>query len=283
MEAIHILSNNIKEIEKMQTSKYVQSNLKNVFSEIKEKIDNNRKVLFTGTACQIAGLKKVIKDTELLYTCEIVCHGVPSPKVWKNYVKYIEYKYKSKLSNVNFRYKGKYGWITPFTKYYFEDGKEIQFLSYCNDIYMQGFSQSLYYRNTCYNCSYKGKRSMADITIGDFWGCPTELLMESENKGISVILINSQKGIKLIDKIAEKYIINETNLNNVIRENHPLMNSVKINKNREKFFNNLSDNDKEMIKNIKKLNLDKKIYIKKLLYKLRIFEKIKMIKYKKEH
>lgn len=284
MEAEHILTNNISEIEKMQTSKYVQSNLKDCIKRIKELTKDEIKVLFTGTACQIAAVKSVLEDNDLIYTCEIVCHGVPSPKVWRKYVGYMEKKTKSKIKNVNFRFKGKYGWITPFSKYYFENGKEKRFLTYNEDVYLQGFSKSLFYRKSCYNCIYKGKKSLSDVIIGDFWGCPSKLLENNHNKGISIVLINNEKGKRLFDKISEHYIINEEVLEDVIKENSPIIKPVEENDNRQKFFEDLIDiSDEKMVENIKKLTFNKNTYIKQWMYKLGILEKLKMNRYRKKH
>lgn len=284
MNAKHIVSNNIDIVRKMQTSKYVQSDLNDCFEQIEKLTQKGTKVLFTGTACQIAGLKSAIDNNDLLYTCEIVCHGVPSPKVWKKYVNYVEKKEKSKLKNVNFRYKGKYGWITPYSKYYFENGKEKMFLTYNEDIYLQGFSKSLFYRSSCYSCIYKGKKSLSDLIIGDFWGCSSELLAATNNRGISIVLVNSEKGNELLDKIYEYYNVREEKLKEVVTENSPIIKPVSPNSKRTDFFEKLNYlDDKKMVKKIKEMTFDKKTYIKGVMYKMGILEKIKVKKYKRTH
>ena len=146
------------------------------------------------------------------------------------------------------------------------------------------FSKSLFYRKSCYNCIYKGKKSLSDVIIGDFWGCPSKLLENNHNKGISIVLINNEKGKRLFDKISEHYIINEEVLEDVIKENSPIIKPVEENDNRQKFFEDLIDiSDEKMVENIKKLTFNKNTYIKQWMYKLGILEKLKMNRYRKKH
>ena len=185
------------------------------------------------------------------------------------------------MINANFRYKGKYGWITPFTKYEFENGKKIEKLSFTDDEYVIAFGEDILHRNTCYSCKYKGTNSNADLIIGDFWGCPNTILKNSKNKGVSSIIIHSEKGKELIELLEDDFIFGDIKIEDMVRENPPVLNPVKYNTKRDSFFASF-----EKEKNIEHLSIGMeniRYRIKKILYKLSIFEWLKRIKYSLKH
>lgn len=276
MKPIHILTNKIDEIEKMRGSKYLQSDLKEVIKEIKQQIDK-KIILFTGTPCQIAAVKLYIGEHKNLFTCGLICEGVPSYKVWKKYVNILEKKQHSKMVNASFRNK-EIGWDSPVAKYEFENGKIKKSLSFNYDIYVRGFLKGLYYRNSCSNCQYKGDGHNSDILIGDLWGASKELLKETEHKGISVIILNSEKGKELFNKVEDNLKYEGIEKEKVIQYNKLLMQSIEKNPNRDKFFGkldtiNIIDNIESNIND----NKYKKI-IKEVLYKTKIFKYAKKMK-----
>lgn len=281
MEAVHIISNSEADIEKMTCSKYVQSSICECFEIVKERIKTN-KVFFCGTPCQVKAIKQFVGDKgKNLYTMAIVCHGTPSPAVWKRYKNQLETEMSSKMVNANFRYKGKYGWITPFTKYEFSDGKQVCKLSFTEDPYVIAFGEDMIHRSSCYNCKFKGSNSDADLIAGDYWGCSTKLLKKSRNRGINSIIVHTEKGKELLEKVNSLFAYEETSLENICRENKPVLEAVEYNKNRESFFETfIKTGDTELLCLPMK---QMKFRIKRYLYKLSLFELLKRMKYMLMH
>lgn len=279
MKPIHVLTDDKMIIEKMRGSKYVQSDIKKVAIEIKEKI-KSKKILFTGTPCQVAAIKLFVGEHDNLFTCSLICESVPSYKIWKKYVEILEKKYKSKMINASFRDK-ELGWDSPVAKYEFENGKISKTLSYAYDRYVLGFLQGLYCRNSCNNCQYKGNGHNADIIIGDLWGASKKLQSEAQYKGISAVILNSDKGVEIFNEIKDDFEFEKIDPKSVIEHNKMLMSSMPKHENKETFFSDL--NTFGLIKNIEKnLKFNKKsITIKHVLYKLKLFGIIKKIKNKK--
>lgn len=282
MQAKHVISNELDTIKKMSYSKYVQSDMNTIYIEIKNKINEGKKVLFCGTPCQVAAVKKYIKNNvENLYTIAIVCHGTPSPEVWKTYKEELEKENNSKMTDANFRYKGKYGWISPFTKYYFENGKSIEKLSFTDDPYVIAFGEDMLHRKSCYRCHYKGSNSEADLVVGDFWGCSNKLLKASKNRGICSIIVHTEKGKNILEMISDEFIYEKISFQQMLAENKPVLYPVKYNINRDKFFERFKQN-----KNLDYIKIpmnSKKYKIKSFLYKFYIFEFLKRILYKIKH
>lgn len=276
MKPIHILTSKKEQVEKMRGSKYLQSDLKEVAKQIKEQV-NDKIILFTGTPCQIAAIKLYVGEHKNLYTCGLICEGAGPYKVWKKYVNVLEKKYKSKMINASFRNK-EIGWDSPVARYDFDNGKNKKTLSYSFDKYVKGFLQGLYYRNSCNNCQYKGDGHNSDIIIGDLWGASHKLLKDTQYKGVSAIILNSDKGKKLFDIVKEDFAFEPIDSNKVINHNKFLMKPINKNKNRNQFFNQI---DKiSIIKNIEKNTYGNnfKRLMKELLYKVKIFKLVKRLK-----
>lgn len=203
----HQRATNIEELEKLRMSKYVQSDMRGVFKQVKENLRQGYTVLFSGTACQTAGLKAYIPQRlhQNLYCIDIICHGVPSPKIWKDYIAYLETRYKSKIVKASFRDK-RFGWHGAKETFTFENGKKIVRQT-SNRLYFDGISM----RESCANCKFTNLKRVGDITIGDFWGISKDSPYEKDGRGLSLALINSVKGDKLFSKVAEKYIVEQSN------------------------------------------------------------------------
>lgn len=282
LQAEHIVTQDVNLIRKMAYSKYVQSSIGNCYSKIKKILQLNHLVLFSGTPCQVAGLLNFLgKDYENLLTCGIVCHGTPSPLIWEKYKGYLSKKHCSKMINANFRYKGKHGWITPYTQYKFNDGKTIEKLSFTDDPYVIAFGYDILHRNSCYNCQFKGTKSNADFILGDYWGCPDELINKSQNRGISAIIIHTRKGRTYWESICNKFEYGIISIESITKENSPVEEPVKYNKMRETVFQRMDAGDK--IQDILAVSTSKTVRIKKILYRLRLFETLKRIKYRRSH
>ena len=239
----HIAITNKKDLHKLQGSKYLQSNTKNTFKEVKEYLNDNKIVLYVGTPCQIKGLHLFLnKKYDNLYTVDIICHGVPSPLVFSKYISKLEEKYNSNVIKYDFRNKDE-GWKNFNTKIELENGNILK-EKYDQNIYMKGFLRNLYLRKSCYNCSAKGFTSGSDITMGDSWGIQNEFKEFDDDKGCSIIFINTKQGQNLFNSVQENFEIKKID-DRLLKYNKSLVESVFENKNRTRFFNDLDKIDIE--------------------------------------
>ena len=202
----HIAVDSIDKLDKLQGSKYTQSNTGHTFSDVKKELINGRYVLYSGTPCQIAGLKQFLrKEYENLLTIDIVCHGVPSNKMLKDYIHSLEEKHKGVISQFSFRDKT-LGW--GINGSVFIKGKKIKLWQSASS-YFYYFTKACIYRENCYSCKYTSSHRPADITLGDFWGIekqhPDYLKDWDESKGISLIVANTIKGADYL-KACDEYI-----------------------------------------------------------------------------
>lgn len=198
----HQKAKNKQELETLRMSKYVQSDMRDVFYQVKEMLKNEKNVLFTGTSCQIAGLKSYIPNKlhNHLYCIDIICHGVPSPQIWNDYINYLQRTRKSKIKKACFRDK-RFGWHGATESFLFGNDKE-EFRKTYNYLYFTGLSL----RDSCSNCHFTNLNRIGDLTIGDQWGISKDSPFE-DNKGLSLILVNSQKGYVLLQNVtSEAYI-----------------------------------------------------------------------------
>lgn len=172
MEAVHILSNRKQDIEKMYGSKYVQSRVEHCFKEILAHLNSNDMILFTGTACQIAALRLFLgKDYSKLYCVEILCHGVPSPGLFRMYKKYLEKSLGGKIKDIRFRDKSRDGWGSEHrTRIIYERNGKIYDKRPILPAYFSAFFYGLDLRESCYQCKFAKPERATDLTIGDFWG-----------------------------------------------------------------------------------------------------------------
>jgi coenzyme F420-reducing hydrogenase beta subunit len=267
--AHHIVSNQGKDIQKMQSSKYVQSNINSCFAEIKRLLEMQHKVIFCGTPCQTAGLSCFLqKKYNNLLLVSLICHGVPSPKVWHLYKKDIEHKIGSKLISVNMRDKQKYGYKKTCCKYIFENGKILNSPTYLSDIYVSGFLYNLYLRNSCHQCYYKRENSHADIIVGDY-----HISKDAENKGVSIVIICTEKGYEEFQQLKGN---KEKVSKEIICSINPLLyQSAKNNANRNRFFSevNKSSNISEIINR----HLPLRFHLKKRLNQIGLFDIMKNV------
>ncbi len=222
MQPEHICIDNISDIKKLQGSKYVQSNLKNTFIEAKRYLQENRQVLFTGTPCQIAGLKSYLgRDYDNLITADLICHGVPSPLFFNGYISWLENKLNASITELNFRDKTN-GWgLTGKVIYKKNNIINEKPIYHIESYYYYYFLKGYIYRESCYECPYASSNRPGDFTIGDYWGIDKVHPEVDVKNGVSLILVNTKKGLQLIDeedKISnniDKFIEN-TKLNSYI-------------------------------------------------------------------
>lgn len=189
----HTKITNLHDLKKARGSKYIQSNIISIYKEIKNDISSKKKVLFIGTPCQVAGIKSIFKNSEQLVTIDLICHGVPSPQYF--YESLPQYITKDKISNIIFRVNSQYHLIIKG-----EDNKTLFERPLDNDIYMKAFFNKIIFRPSCYSCPFAQKKRVSDLTLGDFWGLKSNYITQKEN-GVSLVLINTQKGSELLKRI----------------------------------------------------------------------------------
>ena len=182
------------ELNQLKGSKYVQSEIGLVFQQVRDDLKAGKKVLFTGTPCQVAGLKNFLrKDYETLITVDLVCHGVPSQQLLLDEIR--RNKIISQDSSITFRKKGTFAKDLKYGIYIENDNHLVYAKDYPKGYYIMGFMAGLFLRNSCYSCHWTTPNRCSDITLGDFWGLGN-LKNEEMNKGrgISEVLLNTEKG-----------------------------------------------------------------------------------------
>lgn len=230
-----------EDLAKFRTSKYVQSSTDDAFSKAKALLDTGKTVLYTGTPCQIAGLRSYFKkEYDNLITQDVICHGVPSPLIWRDYILYRETKARAKVRHVTVRSK-KYGWRSYSFLLCAENGKK--YVSRCaDDIYLRGFLQDIYLRPSCYDCKFRSGKSGSDITIADFWGVENALPELNDDRGVSLILIHSEKGKAFFDQIRQSLIVKETDSSQALKGNPAYYRSPSIPDQRDEFWAYATEN-----------------------------------------
>ncbi len=250
--AKHIKVEAIDDLPKLQGSKYLQSDTNITFEEVKNCLQNGQEVLYSGTPCQIAGLKsylgKYSKDYNLM-TVDIICHGVPSSDVWNCYKSALVKKFDSTVEKISFRNKSN-GWQNYSLLCEFENKKEYKKFA-GDDLYLRGFVADYYLRPSCYDCQFKGDNIKSDITLADFWGIDKVNPKINDNKGISLVVIHSQKGQQIFDEIKdnEKITYFSENAEKGLEYNPSYYNSVKMKNMRKVFFKQFEKNGVEAFEN----------------------------------
>ena len=235
----HIYAENEKELDNLRRSKYVQSDIANSFIEARDFLKAGRKVLFCGMPCQIAGLRAFLnRDYDGLLTCDLACHGVPSPKVWEMFLKYLQDTYKSGIKSVSFRDKLT-GWNDSSMKVEFKNGSRyIDRVK--REIYSMGFGKSIFNRRSCYDCKFRMNNTKADITLADFWGIDKHGENEySDNKGVSLVITHTDAGEEALKRIGENTCIKERPFDEAVRFNPRLVSSVAEPGGRREFFDDM--------------------------------------------
>ena len=220
MRPIHIEANNIEKVASMRGSKYVQSDVGSIYQRVKQRLNEGKRVLFTGAPCQVAGLYAYLgnMDRERLLTVDIVCHGIPSPLVFQKYMDYLGDKYHKKVNRFQFRNK-MHGWERPTIVVGFEDGSAKHW-SIVKDLYYEAFGHSLLQRPSCFQCKYATGNRVGDITIGDFWGWKKANLQMSAKEGVNCCLLNTEKSKEVFSQLHLN--TNKVTVDSIIRGNYHL-------------------------------------------------------------
>lgn len=236
---VHVCVECMEDLAKLQGAKYAQSNLNGIIVQVKERLDNGQEVLFSGTPCQVGSLKAYLrKDYANLLTVDFVCHSVPSPSAWSEYV-----KYRAQMDNngelpeaINLRSKQ-----TGWSRYQYSN----LFLYQNGDSYTEKSGESLYMklfvdgyinRESCANCHFKGYHRVSDFTIGDFWGIWDIAPEMDDNKGTSIVLVHSSHGQKLLQSISNRINLKSVTLEEASRQNPALIKSFPSHERRQEIL-----------------------------------------------
>lgn len=227
---------------KLRGSKYLQAKVGDTFKKVKVELKAGKLVLFTGTGCQVNGLKKFLgKDYDNLICMDVICHGAPSPALWREYVQYQEKKSGGKLKGINFRYKDE-SWIDFGMKGVLEDIPEgfakRLYISKDKDPYMQMFLRDYSLRPACYECVAK-REKMSDLTVADFWGINDIAPEMNDGLGISLVLIRTQKGKEIFNYISCKMKLKEVTYEAGVKGNPAEYKSCARPSQRDTFFDDM--------------------------------------------
>lgn len=225
-----------EDIARFRSSKYVQSDINGVFEEIQARLQENMLVCFSGTPCQVEGLKKYLrKEYKNLITVDLICHGVPSPMLWEQYVKSQQTKYKSEIVSANFRNKD-YGYQNSTLKLSFKNGKEHHGSSR-NDEMMRCFFGEISSRPSCYNCSFKFAKHESDFTIFDAWHGAKLIGQTDDNKGYTHLFVQTERGQYVLQQLKNSLDMVEIDAEDAIRLDGPMVRkSAKPHKDRRYFL-----------------------------------------------
>lgn len=196
----HICIDKISNLHILQGSKYVEAEIGDTFKRVESDLKNGKNVLFASTACKAAGLKSYIKNKKVkgdLITVGLICHGVPSRKIFKDYISYQNKRFFSKIKTFNFRDKS-FGWNTHYESFILKNNRKI-----VSTMFRNIFFSECILRPSCYNCVYTNTKRSEDITLGDFWGIENVNKEFDDNKGVSCVILNSEKAVELYNCIKD--------------------------------------------------------------------------------
>ena len=236
----HICVEDLNGLEKLRGSKYLQSRTEDTFREAKAALNQGRQVLYSGTGCQIAGLKAYLKQSyPNLLTVDILCHGVPSPLLWKHYLLELEHTHGAKAQQITFRKKDP-GW-KRFSLSLLFSNNQVYMHTLKEDPYMQMFLKNICLRPSCYDCKFKTIHSQADITLGDCWGIEKYMPEIDDDKGISVIFVHTRDGSGAVSRITSSVYIQKADFQQV--QQSMVYESVMQHPHRRRFFVDLASGE----------------------------------------
>lgn len=235
MQVHHIGIEKVEQLDLLRGSKYMQSRIENTYCEAKKALKSGRKVLFTGTGCQIAGLKSYLKkEYENLFTADVLCHGVPSPLVWENYLAEQKKVYGTQLQSVCFRNKDN-GWKNYHI--IMEFGNSKRYVNQVHkDAFMQLFLRNICLRPSCHDCKYKKLDRPSDLTMGDAWGIDRYMPDMDDDRGTSVVIVHTEQGAGLLEQVKDQMILKKGNVDQLLPATADSRKSVAMHMNRKKFF-----------------------------------------------
>ncbi len=229
----------IRDLPRLQGSKYLQADTGESYRMATKYLKDGRKVLFSGTPCQIAGLYGYLgKEYDNLYTTDLICHGIPSPGFFRQYVRYLEEKYRQPLERWSFRDKSVEGWgstdVIVFKRLKLKR-RELM------EPYTMAFQKGLICRESCYRCSYAGGARVGDLTIGDYWGFARHHEGVDTSEGISLLLVNTENGKRLLDSIKDRLFLEGSKIEWMREVNNTLNAPTPRPEGRDTFFERLEE------------------------------------------
>ena len=282
-EVFHDYIETKEKLHLLRGSKYVQSNIGDSYSKTMDFLKIGKIVLFSGTPCQILGLKLFLKKEFVnLLTIDILCHGVPSPMVWRRYL-LDKTKNINEIENINFRNKIQSGWKNYCFSITMKQSKKSIIEPHLKNDWMNGFLHHVYIRPSCSSCPAKSFSSKSDISIGDYWGIQNILPKFDDDKGVSLVFVLSEKGNEFFSKIKAETI--ETNYQDALIGNPIIIKSINLHPKRNNFYKSLqkSPNTVSVIRKYSKLPLRDRYRssLIKVLVKMKIINFILKIANKK--
>lgn len=245
LDVVYIRIDNIDDLKKIKGSKYVRAYLQDTFEQVLQELRNGQIVLFSGNACNIAGLKKLV-DTVLgeekaqkLYTVDFICHGTPSQEIYKEYCDFVEKKYKKKIIAFDFRKRFGGGWGINIENIKFSDGTEID-----SRVYTDLFYSNFVLRPTCAECRYTSWKRCSDFTVADFWGVEKYHPEFYDKEGVSLLFCNTNRSMGIFERISEEVDVVSSNCQECNQPN--LSRSSIFPKNRKAFWRCLHKNGFEV-------------------------------------
>lgn len=283
-ECEHIAVEKEQDLPRLQGSKYTQSRIKNSLKDIKSILKTGRSVLFTGTPCQVGGLKSFLgKEYDNLTCIDIVCHGVPSNEIFKSYIRKLKKEFPKYQYATGFEFRNLKAWgyaphVTPV--------KSKHILSGISNAYMYAFDKALIFRHSCYNCQFNGLRRVGDITIADFWGIGQMGIpfKHDVSKGVSLVLVNNERGRYIVSHL-DNVFIERREISEALRRNSNLVISSRYNECREEAIRAFLSEEKKLsqiCQEFSLINKSLKAIIERFLTRLNLFFPLKSI-YNKLH
>ena len=234
----HIAVRTEADLAKLRSSKYLQSTIGSCYIQVKEFLDKGVEVLFSGTPCQIEGLRRFLcKDYENLLCVDLVCHGVPAPVVWRQYLLECEEKHGAQVKNVTFRDKST-GWKSYSVTLQFENGAEQSIPAY-EEPYMRAFLSDACLRPSCHDCRFKKYNRESDLTLADFWGIETVCPEMDDDRGTSLVLVHSPAGQAALDAIRDQLMMKLVDVAAALQQNPSAVVASGVHENREAFLESL--------------------------------------------
>lgn len=231
-EVVHQVAENQAMLANLRVSKYVQSRIEDTYYKVKKTLESGRQALFVGTPCQCVALKCYLnKEYDNLVLVDFICHGVPSPKVWRQYR---TWRTKGKkIDRISFRNKN-ISWERYLLLFLFKNNNKYLAEDLSHDLYLKGFLQNLYLRPSCHQCKFCHKNRPTDLTLADFWGVQDVLPEMYDGKGTSLVFIHSAKGKELFESLPAKKM--KTEFDRAIQYNPSMVRPSIPSKNRQRFF-----------------------------------------------
>lgn len=243
---IHIGVDSLSGLVDLRGSKYIESSIGDTYLKVRDALRDGRKVLFTGTPCQIAALQNILgKEYKNLLCMDFICHGVPSAMVWGKYIDFGEEQVGSPVAKVSFRHK-KYGWKTFAVLLEFENGVKYIRKLY-EDLYMRAFLSNCCLRPSCYDCRFRRLNRVSDITVGDYWGIHKQYPGMDDDKGTSLVMVHTQKGRDMLDAVKNSAKMLSVDIEKALESNKSMTGSPPVPKAREAFMRDLDKVDFDIL------------------------------------